>query len=72
MQIFGFTVEGHGHNKLAQSGPVKQDQTGRILPVDSNVPYFLLYKIVRSGAKCIASLFCYILWDICKTHAVVV
>ena len=28
MQIFGLTIEGHGHDILAQSEQVKQDQTG--------------------------------------------
>ena len=32
----------------------------------------LIYKTVRSGAKCIASLYCYKLSAICKIHAVVV
>ena len=32
----------------------------------------LIFKIVRSGVKCIASLFCYNHLAVCKTHAVVV
>ena len=28
MQIFGLTIEGHGHNILVQSVPVEQEQTG--------------------------------------------
>ena len=28
MQIFGLTIDGHGHNVLAQSEQAKQDQTG--------------------------------------------
>ena len=33
---------------------------------------FLIFKIVRAGVKCIASLFCYNHLAVCKTHAVVV
>ena len=28
MQMFGLTIEGHGHNILTQSEQAKQDQTG--------------------------------------------
>ena len=34
--------------------------------------HVVIYKIVRSGAKCIASLYCYKLLATCKNHAVVV
>ena len=34
--------------------------------------HVLIIKIVRSGVKCIASLFCYNHLAVCKTHAVVV
>ena len=34
--------------------------------------HVVIYKIVRSGAKCIASLYCYKLLATCKNHTVIV
>ena len=38
----------------------------------SKIVHVFIYKTVRSGAKCIASVYCYKLLATCKTHAVVV
>ena len=43
-----------------------------IIHVMIKIIHVLIYKIIRSGAKWIASLYCYKLLATCKIHAVVV
>ena len=60
MHIFGLTIEGHGHNILAQSVPVEQEKTGLDKPsfhlvfeCSVLVPYYkcIMYKRCATTSK---------------------